>query len=299
MDHRFHGQALLRDLAIINARTAREHGPLPAGGLPVEAKRKPVLPKPAPPTMATDEPTLNEEPDMDWTRIAAAATLTAAASLSACAADQGAHTAATPPPQTQSEPVTAAVEALPAKTQVEESQAVQAEDGPTIPASELGNRILALIGSFQSLKDLERPHVEQVVQMTLTKRPTMDDGYQVFGKTTEGWVYRIGVSRLSKMEDSPTILIDLDDGVEPWTDQQPTYCTLAFEPLANEMVSMGYERSEKMFRLKGEQWWGFRRENTDSHVVIGAMVYVYKITIDGHERYCISNLSFGGDPINE
>jgi len=41
---------LLRDPAIINARTAHELGALPPGGLPVQEKRKPDLPKPA--TMA-------------------------------------------------------------------------------------------------------------------------------------------------------------------------------------------------------------------------------------------------------
>jgi len=41
---------LLRDLAIINARTAHELGALPPGGLPVQEKRKPDLPKPV--TMA-------------------------------------------------------------------------------------------------------------------------------------------------------------------------------------------------------------------------------------------------------
>lgn len=36
-----HDAQLLRDLHIINARTVRELGPLPPGGLPVQPKRKP------------------------------------------------------------------------------------------------------------------------------------------------------------------------------------------------------------------------------------------------------------------
>jgi hypothetical protein len=44
-DGRAHAQQLLRDLAIINARTEHELGPLPPGGLPVVPKRKPVLPE--------------------------------------------------------------------------------------------------------------------------------------------------------------------------------------------------------------------------------------------------------------
>ena len=40
-----HDQQLLRDLALINARMLQEFGPLPTGGLPVDAKRRPVLPQ--------------------------------------------------------------------------------------------------------------------------------------------------------------------------------------------------------------------------------------------------------------
>ena len=53
---------LLRDLAIINARTAHELGALPPGGLPVQEKRKPDLPKrvttahPAAPVTSSSEP---------------------------------------------------------------------------------------------------------------------------------------------------------------------------------------------------------------------------------------------------
>ena len=44
-----HDLVLLRDLHIINERVMRELGPLPPGGLPMQAKRKPEVPKPATP----------------------------------------------------------------------------------------------------------------------------------------------------------------------------------------------------------------------------------------------------------
>lgn len=43
---------LMRDVQIANERTLREHGPLPTGGLPVQIKRKPNIPKPTLPTPA-------------------------------------------------------------------------------------------------------------------------------------------------------------------------------------------------------------------------------------------------------
>jgi hypothetical protein len=50
-----HDMHLMRDLQGINARTVRELGPLPPGGLPVQVKRKPVLPRPARPPQAVLE----------------------------------------------------------------------------------------------------------------------------------------------------------------------------------------------------------------------------------------------------
>lgn len=43
-------QQLLRDVELINARTRAELGPPPRKRVPEQAKRKPILPEPAPPT---------------------------------------------------------------------------------------------------------------------------------------------------------------------------------------------------------------------------------------------------------
>lgn len=55
---RLHDLQLLQDSQCINDRAVREHGPLPMGGLPVQVKRKPNLPKSTSPTLvaiAVDE----------------------------------------------------------------------------------------------------------------------------------------------------------------------------------------------------------------------------------------------------
>ena len=51
-----HDQQLLRDMAIINARTREELGMLPLNGVPVIAKRKPVLPRRAAAAVAATSP---------------------------------------------------------------------------------------------------------------------------------------------------------------------------------------------------------------------------------------------------
>ena len=66
---------LLRDLEIANARTRRELGPLPPGGLPVAIKRRPELPG-APSNAETQADDSREEETMDLKLLAMAAAMT-------------------------------------------------------------------------------------------------------------------------------------------------------------------------------------------------------------------------------
>jgi hypothetical protein len=86
-----HDLQWLRDVKIINERTLRELGPLPAGGLPVRTKRKPKARSPNPhqmmraaPNSATES---QENEGMKVTHAAAATVLAAAATLTACGGD--------------------------------------------------------------------------------------------------------------------------------------------------------------------------------------------------------------------
>lgn len=73
-----HDQQLLRDLALINARMLQELGPLPTSGLPVDAKRRPVLPQLPLPSARTE---IQEDDAMKFSPIVVAASL----ALTACA----------------------------------------------------------------------------------------------------------------------------------------------------------------------------------------------------------------------
>lgn len=79
-----HDMQLLRDLAIANARTQAELGPLPPGGLPVEPKRKPK-PKPKPWRPLLSDSQDQEDETMKLSHAAAVATLGVAGTLAACA----------------------------------------------------------------------------------------------------------------------------------------------------------------------------------------------------------------------
>jgi len=77
-----HDQQLLRDLALINARMLQEFGPLPTGGLPVDAKRRPVLPQLPLPSAHTE---IQEDDAMKFSPIVVATSL----ALNACAPMSG------------------------------------------------------------------------------------------------------------------------------------------------------------------------------------------------------------------
>ncbi len=308
-----HEQVLLRALAQINERTWRELGALPPGGVPVVPKRKPLLPRPVVPTTIPASIPPNEDTTMRWTTVAAVAALATGSALTACGAENIAarveSTAVVAPDASavaQVEPMPA-VAAVPPTAEVAEAKPAAPTDekatepvrGPAIPAAQLRRQILALAESFKRLEDLERANVEKTLQVRLQRDPEMTEGYGYDGRTTEGWQYGILVAELNRLDEPPTISIGLDYDFDYDKGRSPSYCTLEFESLSNEMVAMGYTRTERMLRLKGTQWWGFRRENMDSRAAIGTMVYVYRISDNENSAYCIKSISFGGDPFDD
>lgn len=180
-----------------------------------------------------------------------------------------------------------------------EPVSAEPEQGPAIPVAELRKRIVDLFGSFQSLKDLERAHVEQVLQVQLQRDPEMTEGYNHEAPTTEGWPYSVSVDKLYGLDEPSIILIGLDHGVEPWTDQQPTYCTLEFEPLAKELVAMGYERSARISTRGNKPSWGFGRESKANNASFGIAIYIYELeAVNGTKKTCIKSFHIAGGAID-
>ncbi|MBX3710484.1 MAG: hypothetical protein KF800_00760 [Lysobacter sp.] len=308
-----HDQQLQRDVQAINEQIARALGPLPPGGLQVQPKRKPRLPRPAVPPVTPALPPSDEDTTMQWKSVAAVAALATGSTLAACGADgsqppqvdphvtvaQDVPTRLDLPPVEALPPIASQSDATPAESADTVAAAPEHERGPAIPAAQLRRQILALLGSFQALEDLERGNVERRMQVALVKRPSMDDGYQYFGATTEGWGYRIGVSRLGRMEQPPTILIDLDEGVEPFSDQQPTYCTLEFESLAKELVAMGYESDSRAYPSGRSTAWGFGRRFPERKAGFGIEVLIFDVVLEGGGKStCIEGFRIGGGEVD-
>ena len=128
--------------------------------------------------------------------ITATAALAIAGMLAACAAEPSPSMANLPASTPISEPAAVEVQTdispvvvqTPAAAGPETavaSEQVEPVRGPAIPAAQLRRQILDLIGSFQTLQDLERAHVEAIIRMPMTKIDGMRDGYYYTGMTTE------------------------------------------------------------------------------------------------------------------
>lgn len=302
-----HALQLLRDLAIVNERTVRELAPLPPGGVPVQAKRKPHRVHP-PASLAVQDDEMNP-----LQRIMTTSTLVAGA-LAACgearpsgkfpepapasAATDSAPTAPTPSPTpVLSPPETAS--AAPTEPGTDEAT-VEIERGPRIPSATLRKQVLALLDALQTLEDMEHTHLESIFKVRLVKNPRVRDGYEYFGITTEGWTYYIETVRLHALSDPPTIMIALSNGVEPWTNQKATYCTMDFEELANDIVALGYQRAATRSTTGNKPSWGFGRDVPKHRTGFGVGVYLYYLDEGTEaERACASWLRISGGPRND
>ncbi len=247
---------------------------------------------------------------MQWRSVAAVAALATGSTLAACGAESPAAYVDTPTVAMQNAPVPAPsemVEVVPPATNATvaesaaptDSKATEPVRGPAIPAAQLRRQILALLGSFETLEDLERDNVARAFDARMKKASDMRQGYEYDGITSEGWGYGILDAKLGRLDEPSTIIIGLHHGVEPWTDQQPTYCTLEFEPLAKELVAMGYEQGQRARYAGGDWMWGFGRESSEGNASFGVGVSVYELKLPGGtKQVCIKAFNIGGGVIS-
>lgn len=243
---------------------------------------------------------------MQWKSMAVVAVLATGGALTACGADA---TAARVDPPAVAVPDAPApvqlptVDAVLPAAQATVAQPVKPADskaseplrGPAIPAAQLRRQILALLGSFERSEDWERANVERVLGIHMSKTPnTGEDFYQYVADTTEGWAYWVDISRLYGKDEPTTTVIHLDDGAESKADQ-PTHCTLEFEPLAKELMGMGYERAEKLARFKSKEWWNFHKKFHHSEETVYLMIYLYRRHDYKSGPYCIESFEVSGE----
>lgn len=204
-------------------------------------------------------------------------------------------------PVTEASPTTSSPRSIDKEvTPMPDASGVEPVRGPAIPATVLRKQILDLIGSVRSLDDLERRHVASILEAELRKVPEIPERYLYEGRTTEGWEYGISVARLHGVNDPFTVRIGFDNGVEPWTDQTPTYCTMDFEAFAQEIVALGYKRELKRSTFGGKPSWEFSRDVPGRSFLFVVSVPLYYLG-DGYPtgQACVNAVKISGGPLNE
>ncbi len=307
---RHHDQLLLREVSTINDQTTRALGLLPPGGLPVIPERKPQLPHPAVPPMVQLPSSTEEDTTMQWKSMAAVAVLATGGALTACGAEGTTARVDLPTVAAPDGPVpipSATVDAVPPAAQAGVAEPLTPADfkasepvrGPAIPAAQLRRQILMLLRSFEKLEHLERDNVERAFEVRFTRRQGVNQGYEYDGITSEGWQYGISTTKLSRLDKPSTIIVGMDYGFDYSNDLPPTYCTLEFESLAQELVVMGYERDTSISKLAGKPSWGFGRDSKADNAGFGISIYIYELeAMDGTKQTCIKGFRIGGGAIN-
>jgi hypothetical protein len=250
---------------------------------------------------------------MQWKTVAAVAALATGSALTACGAEGTA--ARLDPPVVAAPDAPASVPSATVETVLPAVQATVAEPatpadanaselvrGPVIPAAQLRRQILALLESLEKLEDLERDNVERAFGVRMNIDPQADDGYTYFADTTEGWLYRVDISHFSPKGSPATVEIFLSNGVDysdNSTNHQPTYCTLEFEPLAKQLVAMGYERDARAYKRGGDMTLGFGRDVPEHNAGFGVEVLIYgQKAANGQTIICIKGFRIGGGAFN-
>lgn len=300
-----HDLQLQRDMETINARTARALGPPPFRGPSAQARHTSRW-RDDGATLSAQTPSTHEDSTMQWTSVAAIAALATSGTLAACGANGTQPQPVDPPTIEAAAPSTstAEVQAVPPAADTAEvgpdrpldAQPTDPVRGPAIPAAKLRQQIVALLGSLQTLEDLERVNVERVLDVKLRSASDMRQGYEYDGITSEGWSYGVLSAKLGPLDAPSTVLIGLHHQSESASDQQPALCTMEFDPLAKELVAMGYEQGARAHDRGGDMTWGFGRDSKDGTLGFGVGVIVYTLDADG--RTCVGGIRIGGGPLD-
>ena len=123
----------------------------------------------------------------------------------------------------------------------------------------------------------------------------MSEGYEYDGITSEGWQYGISTAKLGRLDEPSSIIVGMDYGFDYDNNLPPNYCTLAFEPLAKELVAMGYAQDNEIAKFKGDVWWNFRKKLSQSDGTAFVMAYLYRMPDDESDRFCIKAFEISGE----
>jgi hypothetical protein len=152
-----------------------------------------------------------------------------------------------------------------------------------ITAEDIGRRVLKLIDSLRSAKDLAPEHIEQATGMRVEFNGDDPNIYGFGGKLTEEWSYSL-VSTPDKLGEKPTSLrFSFDDTSRKQADPAPI-CELKFDDYSRALTESGFT-AKPMQGYQGIEGWYFVRDH------IGVMAYTHGKVDPAAGPACISSLA--------
>jgi hypothetical protein len=171
---------------------------------------------------------------------------------------------------------------------------------PMQTADSVRDTLLVLISEAKSWKTIEPRTVASALNVRLDKLPEYSDAFGASGRTTEGWLYRFSVERLSSQDASYSFDAWMGQDRSGMEEGPNELCTLPFEDLSRRIVSLGYTRSDQSMRVGPRTRWGFSFDDAASNrrVVVPVDVYRWEDAA-GSEQWCVMGVGLGVASIHE
>jgi hypothetical protein len=217
-------------------------------------------------------------------------------SLSACAQS---HTPTSPLPKS----LNAAPLPEPPVTIAKDDRMTDASPSVSVPkqtANGVRDTLLSLIGQGRSWTTIEPRTVASALNVRLDKLPQYSDAFGASGRTTEGWLYRFSVERLSSQDTSYSFDTWMGQDRAGMEEGPNELCTLPFEDLSQRILALGYTRSAESMRIGPRTRWGFSFDDagSDRRVVVPIDVYRWE-DATGSEQWCVMGVGLGVTSIHE
>lgn len=175
---------------------------------------------------------------------------------------------------------------------------VSVPDGPHLTPEELQARLLKLVEGLSEAAQTEGPQVAQALGILLAPAPEKPDRLIAEGELGQGGRYHVIVS--SVYPNVPGRRIEVRFIPQGWhgdprnPESALTTCGLAFEPLSEAMVKLGYSRTRGPTHQR--ERWSFRKDFPQNTIAFYIKANLYRAqdgTAEG--RSCVLSVQIDAD----
>ncbi len=138
---------------------------------------------------------------------------------------------------------------------------------PTLTASEISQRVLKLIKSVQTVKDISPQNIEKITGLNMQFDPDDRDTYGTSGKVADStWFYSL--SSLSNLNGGkPNRLQFAFRNMEREDDNLSPICASGFETFKKELESVGFSARQKFGEHSRHLGWYFEKQGVSLDVI--------------------------------